>query len=92
MRALRDGLGDNPFVLGDAGDAEARQRLERLLARLDAMARADEPFTLVLDDPLAASYVQALDGDDRALTAEEYERTWEQDDELGLHGLNTDAS
>jgi zinc finger protein len=46
---------------------------------------AEIPFTVVLDDPLANSYIQNpfAPDDDPQMTTEHYERTFEQNDELG---------
>lgn len=44
------------------------------------------PFTLVLDDPLSASYIQNLyaPDEDPNMIIEEYKRTKEQDEDLGI--------
>jgi zinc finger protein len=53
---------------------------------------ASIPFTVILDDPLANSYIQnAYAPDvDPCLTEEEYDRTFEQNEELGLNDINVD--
>lgn len=50
---------------------------------------ADRQFTLIVDDPLANSYVQNLyaPDPDPAMTIETYERTWQQNEELGLNDM-----
>lgn len=50
---------------------------------------ADRPFTLIVDDPLANSYVQNLyaPDPDPAMEIETYERTWQQNEELGLNDM-----
>jgi zinc finger protein len=52
----------------------------------------EQPFTLVLDDPLANSHIQSLyaPDPDPSLTMELYERTWQQNEELGLNDLKVD--
>jgi zinc finger protein len=50
------------------------------------------PFTLILDDPLGNSYLQnpyAPDNDPN-MKVEEYERTFEQNEELGLNDIKTE--
>ncbi|CAJ0767428.1 11750_t:CDS:2, partial [Entrophospora sp. SA101] len=50
------------------------------------------PVTLILDDPLANSYIQnpyAPDPDPN-MEIEMYERTWEQNEFLGLNDMNVD--
>ncbi|CAE6529668.1 unnamed protein product [Rhizoctonia solani] len=60
--------------------------------------QAKRPFTVILDDPLANSYLQNLyaPDPDPAMTTETYERSWEQNEELGLNdmvveGYNADS-
>lgn len=50
------------------------------------------PFTIIVDDPLANSYIQNLyaPDDDPNMTTEIYERTHEQNEELGLNDMNVD--
>ncbi|GKA00559.1 zinc finger protein ZPR1, partial [Tanacetum coccineum] len=55
----------------------------------------EEPWTLILDDALANSYIApAYDDikDDHQLSIEEYERSWEQNEELGLNDMDTSAA
>lgn len=90
--AIRNDLSNNPFVLGDSSEKEAQQRFHEFLSLLDDYIRARRPFTLEIDDPLANSYIQNLRAPepDAQLSVEEYTRTFEQDDELGLHDMRTE--
>ena len=56
------------------------------------MKNAEIPFTLILDDPLANSYLQNLyaPDPDPNMTSEEYERTWEQNEDLGLNDMKVE--
>nr|GEU58927.1 zinc finger protein ZPR1-like [Tanacetum cinerariifolium] len=63
-------------------------------ARLIKLLSLEEPWTLILDDALANSYIApACDDikDDHQLSIEEYERSWEQNEELGLNDMDTSA-
>ncbi|MBA0696144.1 hypothetical protein Goari_002727 [Gossypium aridum] len=54
-----------------------------------------EPWTLILDDALANSFIApATDDikDDHQLIFEEYERSWEQNEELGLNDIDTSSA
>ncbi|CAK9164725.1 unnamed protein product [Ilex paraguariensis] len=54
-----------------------------------------ERWTLIIDDALANSFVApATDDikDDQQLTSEEYERSWEQNEELGLNDMDTSSA
>ena len=74
---------------GDSKTAEERSRFEKFLSDLKAVKSASRPFTLILDDPLANSYVQNLyaPDPDPNMIVEWYERTWEQNEELGLNDM-----
>lgn len=54
---------------------------------------AEQPFTLILDDPLANSYLQNLyaPDDDPNMVVELYERTFEQNDDLGLNDIRLEG-
>eukprot|EP00884_Botryococcus_braunii_P018348 jgi/Botrbrau1/5197/Bobra.0172s0065.1 len=70
-----------------AAEPEIAAALDAFLEKLDATARADTPFTLVLDDPAGNSYVEAEGGNpaaDPLLKVEHYERTPEQAAAIGL--------
>lgn len=60
------------------------------LKSLHALLSVPEPFTIVLDDPLANSYIQNLyaPDEDPEIQVEEYVRTWEMDEELGLNDID----
>jgi zinc finger protein len=47
------------------------------------------PFTLIIDDPVSNSYLQNLyaPDPDPNMTIEEYDRTFDQNEELGLNDV-----
>jgi zinc finger protein len=53
---------------------------------------AERPFTLILDDPLANSYLQNLYAPDPDPNMETvmYDRSWEQNEELGLNDIKVE--
>lgn len=55
--------------------------------------QAARPFTIILDDPLANSYIQNLyaPDPDPNMTIEMYDRTFEQNDELGLNDIKVEG-
>lgn len=75
---------------GDSKTTEERARFEKFLSDLKAVKTASRPFTLIIDDPLDNSYVQNLyaPDPDPNMAIEWYERTWEQNEELGLNDIN----
>jgi zinc finger protein len=86
LKRLQD---DNPFVRGDSADAGAAAAFERTLTALREFL-AGRPFTLVLDDPLANSYIQELPETPGYLIVEDYPRTPEQDESLGISDMLTE--
>jgi zinc finger protein len=52
-----------------------------------------DPFTVILDDPLANSYLQNLyaPDPDPNMSAEVYDRTFEQNEELGLNDMKLEG-
>ena len=59
---------------------------------ISQVKNAEHPFTLILDDPLANSYLQNLyaPDPDPNMTIEWYDRTWEQNEELGLNDMKVE--
>lgn len=85
----------NPFAVGDSAATSTRSAFTSWLGRLDDVLSADRPsFTLVLDDPTGNSYVQNVYAPDvdPQLTMASYERTAEQDDELGISHLRREEA
>lgn len=56
------------------------------------LKQVEKPFTVILDDPLANSYLQNLyaPDPDPNMTIEIYERTWEQNEELGINDMKVE--
>jgi zinc finger protein len=61
--------------------------------RCNQIKNAERPFTLILDDPLANSYVQNLyaPDPDPNMEIETYERTWQQNEDLGLNDMKVEG-
>ncbi|KAF3499638.1 hypothetical protein F2Q69_00044309 [Brassica cretica] len=73
--------------------------VEGILARaadeLSALQEERKPWTLILDDELANSFISPVTDDikdDHQLTYEEFERSWEQNEELGLNDIDTSSA
>jgi len=83
----------NPlFGGGDAAAPDVEKRMAAFMARLQGLKEGREPFTLVLDDPAGNSYLQNVyaPDDDPQMKIEEYERSFEQNDELGLNDMKVE--
>jgi len=79
----------NPFVNGDSSQST---KLKEVGSRIDNFISGKEAFTLILDDPNSNSYIQSYNAPDPdpSLEEEVYERSWEQNEELGLNDMNTE--
>ncbi|ODQ66711.1 zf-ZPR1-domain-containing protein [Nadsonia fulvescens var. elongata DSM 6958] len=78
----------------DSMDDETHNRWKNFLARLMDAAEAKIAFTVIMTDPLAASYIQnvyAPDADPN-MTIVEFDRTQEQNDDLGLSDMNVEEN
>ncbi|KAF8808890.1 zf-ZPR1-domain-containing protein [Phlegmacium glaucopus] len=86
-------LSDKVFASGDSSVEGDRTKFENFLSGLKAVKNAERPFTLILDDPLANSYIQSLyaPDPDPGLEIEWYDRTFEQNDELGLNDIKVEG-
>jgi len=88
-------LTEKVFNTGDSGvaDVDDRVAFQEFLRKLKQVKNAEIPFTLILDDPLANSYVQNLYAPDPDPNMEvvAYERTWQQNEDLGLNDMNVES-
>ncbi|KAL3654521.1 hypothetical protein CASFOL_001506 [Castilleja foliolosa] len=83
------------FTFGDSVEDSKKNKWKEFQAKLEKLKSLEEPWTLILDDALANSFIApATDEieDDTQLTFEEYERSWEQNEELGLNDMDTSAA
>jgi len=96
LTQIRDDLRSSIFGDSEGGDgvqAESKQRWEKFFAGLDEAINGERKFTVVLKDPLASSYVQNLflPEQDPQIETEEYERTEEEEEDLGLADMKTEG-
>ncbi|CCD24549.1 zinc finger-containing protein ZPR1 NDAI_0D02350 [Naumovozyma dairenensis CBS 421] len=76
----------------DSMDEATKERWVSFFGRLKEAIAGKVKFTVIMVDPLAGSYIQnvyAPDADPN-MTIEDYERTKEQNDELGLSDIKVD--
>ncbi|KAI8924546.1 ZPR1 zinc-finger domain-containing protein [Entophlyctis helioformis] len=82
------------FAAGDSASSSTKGRFQNFLANLDKVLKMElGEVTLILDDPLANSYVQnpyAPDADPN-MTIEIYERTWEQNEAYGINDMKLEG-
>lgn len=78
---------------GDSMEASVKEKWTRFFGRLDAAIEGTLKFVVTLQDPMANSYVQDLcvPAVDPQLKIEEYTRSEEEDDDLGLKDMKTEG-
>jgi len=97
LRAQAFGLenGDAPVPegAGDSMQPEAKRSWEDFFSSLSDAIEGRRPFALTLEDPLASSYVQSLTAPepDPQISVEDYERTEEELEDLGLNDMKTEG-
>ena len=83
----------SPFLAGDSSTLSSRRDRDAFLAQLDDLRTGKRfPFTLIIRDPLAASYIQnpCAPDDDPQLKVCDYQRSRQEDDALGITDMCTD--
>lgn len=86
-------VGDSDLAGGDSMTSETKARWESFFDKLNRAIRADFEYSITLEDPLANSFVQKNvdSGDDPQIKTEEYERTEEEMEDLGLTDMKTEG-
>ncbi|MCJ1462873.1 nucleolar zinc-finger protein [Pseudocyphellaria aurata] len=76
---------------GDSMPEEKKTAWKEFFTQLGKAINAEITYTILLEDPLANSYVQSLHAPDPdpQIKTEEYERTAEEEEELGLADMKT---
>lgn len=83
------------FQLGDGTEEWKKRKWQDFQSGLLKILELEEPWTLILDDALASSFISPITDaleDDKQLVVEEYERSWEQNEELGLNDMDTSSA
>jgi zinc finger protein len=85
---------DENAASGDQTAAEERATWDAFFERLGRAIAGDMEFTMILSDPLASSFVQPLTdppAPDPQITREAYDRTEEEEEDLGLKDMKTEG-
>ncbi|BEI80020.1 hypothetical protein CcaverHIS002_0105490 [Cutaneotrichosporon cavernicola] len=105
LNEIYDELSTKVFRTGDSGTAGHAQgeigqaivagdrNFEKFLQGLKDVMNVKHDFTLIIDDPLSNSYLQNTNAPDPDpdMTIEEYERSQEQNDDLGLSDMKVEG-
>jgi len=88
-------INNNPMLGalgGDSATSEQKMKIDQFKVDLMALKECQKPFTIILDDPAGNSYIQnsyAPDPDPEMII-DNYERSFEQNDDLGLNDMKTE--
>ena len=93
-------LAANPFAdLGgnEKGVASLMNETEiafrNFIKRLDGLLKLEEKFTIILEDPMAGSFIENPDApaEDSKLDIEDYDRSFEENEDLGINDMVTEG-
>ena len=90
---LEDGDAEIAEGAGDSMPSESKRSWDEFFTSLGEAIDGKRPFTLILEDPLASSYVQSLTAPapDPQIEILDYERTEEEMEDLGLNDMKTEG-
>ncbi|KAF2189760.1 zinc finger protein-like protein zpr1 [Zopfia rhizophila CBS 207.26] len=96
LTQVRDDLHLSIFDTGDGGDAmdaATKEKWESFFSQLTAAINGGVKFSIILEDPLASSYVQSFTAPepDSQIKVEDYDRTEEEEEHLGLKDIKTEG-
>ncbi len=89
LEKISNNISEMPFSQGDSNEANY---LDEFCVKIKNLLNLSKPFTLIIDDPLSNSFIfSPADPDqDKNLIKEEYERTWEQNELLGINDMKVE--
>ncbi|KAF5366207.1 hypothetical protein D9758_005726 [Tetrapyrgos nigripes] len=92
LEQIYEELSEKLFSASDSID-DSKTNFVTFLKSLKEVKNAERSFTLILDDPLANSYLQNLyaPDPDPNMTVELYDRTWQQNEDLGLNDMKVEG-
>ncbi|CAI5758730.1 unnamed protein product [Candida verbasci] len=76
----------------DSMDDETKSRWTSFFAKLQDAIDGKIGFTIIMEDPLSSSYIQNVyaPDNDPNMTVEDYDRTFEQNESLGINDMKTE--
>ncbi|KAF9466660.1 zinc-finger protein zpr1 [Collybia nuda] len=93
LNQVYEELSEKVFASGDASTSGEKTSFEKFLGDLKGITNAERSFTVILDDPLANSYMQNIyaPDPDPNMTIEFYDRTFDQNEYLGLNDIKVEG-
>ncbi|MCL4123634.1 UNVERIFIED_CONTAM: hypothetical protein GTU68_022444 [Idotea baltica] len=89
---VKEDLLKNPFLMGDATTDDKKIKIQNISKKIQEVINGTTSAHLNLDDPAGNSFVQDIYTplEDPCLRVEQYERSFEQNEELGLNDMKTE--
>ncbi|QPG73758.1 nucleolar zinc-finger protein [Brettanomyces nanus] len=87
LSEVKDGLFSNAFTqTSDSMDDATKKKWKEFFDKMDLALAGKEQFTVMMEDPLASSYIQNVyaPDPDPNMTSEEYERSEQENEDLGI--------
>lgn len=104
LEMLKRELGSLPQAVFESGDSAGVNEsiheggLKGFVVRIERLITGKHPFTVILDDPMNCIYIQnprdhlpPPDNIDPRLEITEYVRSFDQDEELGIHDMHVEG-
>ncbi|XP_056365487.1 zinc finger protein ZPR1 [Oenanthe melanoleuca] len=93
LKDIRDLVEKNPFTLGDSSTPSRTGKLQEFIGKLQDIIEGKAQAHFIMDDPAGNSYLQNVYApeEDPELRVQRYERTFEQNEELGLNDMRTEG-
>uniref|UniRef100_A0A8D0GM54 ZPR1 zinc finger n=1 Tax=Sphenodon punctatus TaxID=8508 RepID=A0A8D0GM54_SPHPU len=93
LKDIQDLVERNPFTLGDSSAPGRGEKIQEFVRKLHQVIDGQLKINFILDDPAGNSYLQNVYAPeaDPEMKVEQYERTFEQNEELGLNDMKTEG-
>ncbi|XP_059272623.1 zinc finger protein ZPR1 [Mustela nigripes] len=93
LKDIQELVTKNPFTLGDSSNPGQMEKLQEFSRKLDQILQGDMKAHFIMNDPAGNSYFQNVYApeDDPHMKVEHYERTFAQNEELGLNDMKTEG-
>ncbi|XP_030394076.1 zinc finger protein ZPR1 isoform X2 [Gopherus evgoodei] len=93
LKDIRDLIVKNPFTLGDSSTPRRVEKLQEFGRKVYQIMEGHMEAHFILDDPAGNSYLQNVYApeEDPELKVEHYERTFAQNEDLGLNDMRTEG-
>lgn len=98
LDSIKCQVDNNPFMGccvggGDSRSKDTTERINNFKTKMDELINGRVNFTFVMDDPTGNSYLQNVYAPDKdpEMTIERYERTFEQNENLGLNDMKVEG-